>query len=493
MLRPAAPWVIFVVYCAITWWVTPRRVSSPQFFDGRSSAGSPPGVWLVAMSAAITWIFAKSIANAADLSYTFGLTGGIGYTIYYLSFIVAGVVIYLIRTRTGCRSLPEFLLSKYGAACAKVFLLTIAFRLFNEVWSNTKVMSLYFGAEGSSAYWVATILITAFTVAYAWTGGMRASLLTDRVQTAAVFVLLAVVLAVLFPALASHGLPPVSARTTDAGLTFCALALVQIFSYPFHDPVLTDRGFLNEPKDMLKSFLLAGFLSGSFIFLFGLIGLYGRAFGLPANPSLSVPASIGLPMMLIFNGIMLLSGGSTIDSTFTSVSKMVARDWRGEWKEASASHLTRGRIAILVVAVIGNLPLLSVYLGDKMGPAIIAATTISGTMVIGLAPIFLLSWISPAGALSFHLAYWPGVCIGIMRAAEAFGHLAIFPTWLALGSGKYALDLGVNIWGTLLCTAGFLSGALLAPRLRAVQPVLSEAPRAPRAGEDSERRIHCNR
>ncbi|MFX8778168.1 hypothetical protein ABTM50_20010, partial [Acinetobacter baumannii] len=89
--------------------------------------------------------------------------------------------------------------------------------------------------------------------------------------------------------------------------------------YPFHDPVLTDRAFISKPRDMLKSFIIAGVLSGSFIFLFSIIGLYGKAYGLPANPSVTVPASFGLIMMLMFNGIMLLSGGSTIDSTFTSV------------------------------------------------------------------------------------------------------------------------------------------------------------------------------
>lgn len=467
MIETVAPWVILAIYCAITWWVTPRRVNSPQFFDGRTADGAPPSVWLVAMSAAITWIFAKSIANAADLSYAFGLTGGIGYTIYYLSFIVAGLAIYLIRTRGGHRSLAEFLVHKYGATCAKVFLLTVAFRLFNEVWSNTKVMSLYFGSEGSSSYWIATVLITLFTVAYAWVGGMRASLLTDRIQTIAVFILLGIVLAILFPDLKSKGLPVIDAATKDAGLTFCGLALIQIFSYPFHDPVLSDRGFLNAPRDMLKSFVLAAAMSGGFIFLFSLIGLYGRAFGLAANPSVSVPAAFGLMMMLTFNGIMLLSGGSTIDSTFTSVAKLTARDWNSQWNEPSATHLTTGRIAIVIVAIIGNLPLLTIYLGDKAGPVVIAATTISGTMVMGLAPIFLLSWLRPAGALSFHLAYWPGVLFGVLRAAETFGHLHIFPAALALGSGKYALDLGVNVWGLAICTAGYVVGSAMAPRKNA--------------------------
>ncbi|KQT20756.1 hypothetical protein ASG57_27240 [Bradyrhizobium sp. Leaf396] len=41
----------------------------------------------------------------------------------------------------------------------------------------------------------------------------------------------------------------------------------------------------------------------------------------------------------------------------------------------------------MAVAIVGNLPLLIVYADDRVGSAIIAATTISGTMVMGLAPV----------------------------------------------------------------------------------------------------------
>lgn len=474
-MQSAAPWIVLAAYCLVTWWVTPGKVEAGQFFNGRSETGAAPGIWLVAMSAAITWIFSKSIANASDLSFAFGLTGGIGYTIYYLSFVVAGVTIYFLRTRGGYRSLPHMLAEKYGNVCAKLFLIAVGFRLLNEVWSNTKVMSLYFGAEGSDSYWVAAILITLFTVSYAWSGGMRASLLTDRLQTMVIFALLGVVLAILLPGLESKGMPAVDGAAQSAGLTFCALAAVQILSYPFHDPVLTDRGFISKPRDMLKSFIIAGVLSGGFIFLFSIIGLYGRAYGLASNPSVSVPASFGLIMMLMFNGIMLLSGGSTIDSTFTSVAKLSALDWRNDRLQQLGSRLTTGRIAILLVAIIGNLPLLSIYAGDRIGPAIIAATTISGTMVMGLAPIFLLSWLPGARAASFHLAFWPGLILGILRAIETFAHVGIFPAALALGTGKYALDLGINIYGLLICTIGFLVGAvpLLRPSQKTIEPSLT--------------------
>lgn len=463
MLQTAAPWIVLALFCAVTWFVTPRRVSAPQFFDGRRDDARAPGVLMVAMSAAITWVFAKSIANASALAYGYGVVGGIGYTVYYLSFVVAGIAIWAIRKRWGYRSLSHLMVERYGSVAARLFLLLVAFRLMNEVWSNTKVIALYFGAEASAPYWWATVLVTAFTVGYAWRGGMRASLTTDRVHIVLAFALLAVMLALLLPGLQAHGVAVVPQATWDAGVTFCLLAFVQIFSYPFHDPVLTDRAFLNKPDQALRAFLLAGLLSGSFIFLFSLIGLYGRATGLGATPSVSVPASFGVPMLMLFNAIMLVSGGSTIDSAFTSVAKLAGRDWRNEALDATVRHVSVGRVGILVVAVVGNLPLLSVYLGDRVGPAVIAATTISGTMVMGLAPIFLLCWVRRAGTLSFHLAFWPGVVLGIVRGVEVFAKLRILPTALDLGSGAFAADLGINAWGLLLCTGGFLLGTALAP------------------------------
>jgi SSS family solute:Na+ symporter len=463
-VQTTTPWLILLAFTALTWWVTPRRVNPVQFFDGRRDNGQPPGVLMVGMSAAITWVFAKSIANASDLAYGYGLTGGIGYALYYLSFVVAGVTIYLLRTRGRYRSLPHFLVTKYGPAAAKLFMVVVTFRLVNEIWSNTKVMALYFGPEGSPPYWEAVVAVTAFTVAYAWRGGMRASLTTDRIHIILAFLLLGLVLTLLLPGLATHGIPPIPPAIHDDGVTFCLLALVQVVSYPFHDPVLTDRGFLNRPAQALRAFLLAAALSGGFIFLFSLIGLYARAFALPEPPAVTVPGAFGLPMLLVFNAIMLMTGGSAIDSTLTSIARLAARDWRTTRLPPRPEHVTTGRLAMVAVALLGNLPLLSLYLGDKIGPAIIAATTISGTMVMGLAPIFLLAWLRSAGPASFHLAFWPGVALGAVRATETFTHLHIIPDAIRLGTGPFALDLGVNAWGLLLCTAGFLVGAWLVAR-----------------------------
>lgn len=461
-------WALLAGYGGLIFYLvrqtTPERATAPEFFEGQTKTGEAPGMALLVASAAISWIFAKSIDNAASLGNAFGIWGGIGYAIYYLSFVTAAIALFFIRTRGGYRSIPEFLVSKYGQVCSRLFLIAIAIRLLNEVWSNTKVFSLYFGAEGSLGYWLAALIVTLFTVYYSLLGGLRSSLLTDGAQMLLAAVLLVVILVVLGPGLVTQGLPVVDADTRLAGLTFCGLAFVQIFSYPFHDPVMTDRAFITGPRTMVRAFLWAGAISGGFILLFSSVGLYARAFGVEGSPSYTVPALLGLPMLLIFNAIMLTSAGSTLDSTFSSVAKLGARDWDNRKGLPTESQAFVGRWWIIAIALLGNLPLLSIYLGDNVGPAVIAATTISGTMVMGLAPIFLLAFLPGAGALSFHLAFWPGLLVGVLRVLEGALGTAIFPFWMSIGSGKYAIDLGVNFYGLILCTAGYLVGAWLGSR-----------------------------
>ncbi len=467
MVAAAAPWAVLLGYCVVVWLFSPRRASASQFFSGRSAAGAAPGLWLLAFSAAITWVFAKSIANASDLGQAFGWLGGLGYTTYYLSFLVAAIAIYLIRTRGGFASLPAFLVAKYGATCARLFLIAVAVRLFNEVWSNTKVGALYFGAEGSSGYWIAVAAITGFTAWYSWVGGLRSSLLTDYAQMLLAAVLLTVVLLAVAPPLAVAGLPAVPPEVGLAGVTFMGLAAVQVLSYPFHDPVLTDRGFITSPRTMVAGFVLAGLISGGFVLLFSLVGVYARSAGLAGPAAVAVPAAMGLPMLLVFNAIMLTSGGSTLDSTFASAAKLAAVDWPGRHGEPTEHQRRVGRWALIAIAVLGNLPLLSLYLGDQVGPAIIAATTISGTMVMGLAPIFLLAFLRGAGPASFHVAFWPGLGFGVVKTVESAAGVRILPAWIDIGTGPYADDLGLNVYGLMLCTAGFVAAALVSARRRA--------------------------
>jgi hypothetical protein len=104
--------------------------------------------------------------------------------------------------------------------------------------------------------------------------------------------------------------------------------------------------------------------------------------------------------------------------------------------------MTIGSLTMVAFALLGNLPMIA-------GTDILKATTISGTMVIGLAPIFLFSGRVRYSPLSFHLAFWTGIGLGV------FELLHLIPPGWAIGGGKYALLLGVNLYGLALCTLGF--------------------------------------
>lgn len=83
---------------------------------------------------------------------------------------------------------------------------------------------------------------------------------------------------------------------------------------------------------------------------------------------------------------------------------------------------------------------------------------------MGLAPIFLLAFVPGVGRLSFHLAFWPGLSFGIMRVVENALSTQIFPSWLSIGDGKYAADLGVNVYGLVFCMLADPLGAWLSRR-----------------------------
>lgn len=453
-------WGFLVAFGAVMYLISPRARDEAGFFRGADGRGRPPSQWALTMSIFISWIFAKSVTNAANLGAAYGIVGGLAYATYWLSIPLAGVVIYRLRTREGATGLVPFLVGKYGRASSIAFSLAILVRLFNEVWSNTAVVGGYFGGAGSGPFIGSALMFTAAVLAYSLKGGLRSSIFTDVIQAAVFVVFLAVVLAIVLPAHPIGRLATAGHFALDSGADLVFVALLQVLSYPFHDPVLTDRGFVTGEKGMLKAFVVAGVLGFVAILAFSLVGISARLSGLGASSN--VPAAIahglGISGFFAMMVVMVSSAGSTLDSTFSSLSKLVGRDLPLlAGRLPSPRAMTIGALTMVVFAVLGNLPMLA-------GTDILKATTVSGTMVIGLAPVFLLSrWVSHS-PWSFHLSFWPGFVLGLLQALHRI------PAGWAIGGGKYALLLGTNFYGLLLCTAGFLL-PLAIPRLRAaLQP-----------------------
>nr|WP_273446417.1 sodium:solute symporter [Neolewinella agarilytica] len=457
--------------------MAPLARTASEFFGGARRDRVPSMIALTS-SLVISWLFAKSITNAANLGLAFGLVGGVAYAAYYLSFAVAGFVIYDMRTRGGFRSIHHFLSERFGRKAMILFSLLICFRLFNEVWSNTMVIGSYFGGVGEPAYYAAILVFTALTLAYSLKGGMSSSILTDVIQMVLFGVLITIILLALLPKVEYDIAPMLSSGewTMAAGGNLLLVAILQSFSYPFHDPVMTDRGFLSDPKTTLKAFLWAAPIGFLCILLFSVVGIYGGIAGVQGQAPVEVAKLLGGPILLVMNFIMITSAASTLDSTFTSFSKLAVVDLgagkglarpqvQGEVKKQWATKpdgsriffsspkeqglLSAGRLAMITIVILGTIPVF-------LNPAILSATTVSGAMVAGLAPVFCL-WRIKAPPLSFWLSVGFGLFCGFMLVS------GLWPEWLTVSSGKYADLLGVTLVEVVGCFSLYLLGMQLQP------------------------------
>ena len=458
--------------------MAPVARTAGQFFGGRTRDRAP-GLVALTSSLVISWLFAKSITNAANLGLAFGLVGGVAYAAYYLSFAVAGWVIYRMRTVGGYRSIHHFLAGRFGRGAVVVFSLLICLRLFNEVWSNTMVIGSYFGGVGEPGYYAAIVVFTLLTLAYSLKGGMSSSILTDVIQMILFGVLLAVILGGILPRVDYQITPLLTSGewTLATGSNLLLVAVLQSFSYPFHDPVLTDRGFLSDPKTTLRAFLWATPIGFGCILLFSFVGVFGATAGLEGQAPVAVARLLGGPFLLVMNFIMITSAASTLDSTFTSFAKLAVVDLGAAGKTSDQGNysaraqvqrtesvptgggqpvpqlggrsLTYGRAAMIGLTLLGTVPVF-------LNPTILAATTVSGAMVAGLAPVFCLWWL-PAPPLSFYLSVGFGLLCGLVLV------LGWWPAALVVSTGKYADLLGVTLVEVVGCTVLYLCGRWLGP------------------------------
>ncbi|TKB96689.1 sodium:solute symporter family transporter [Pedobacter cryophilus] len=427
-------WSFIILSSVLIFALAPLAKTTKDFFYGTKN-DKQPNALLLTSSLVISWIFAKSITNVANLGLSFGLVGVFSYAAYYLSFLVAGLVIYKMRINGGFKSIHHFIGSKYGKGALYLFSILIAFRLFNEVWSNTMVIGTYFGDAGSTPYYVSIVVFTLLTLAYALKGGMSTSILTDVIQMLLFGVLLTSILSFILPEMKGDLKPIYQSGTWSmaTGGNLILVALLQCFSYPFHDPVLTDRGFITSPKVTLKSFIWATVIGVLCISLFGIVGIFAQSKGMSGQATVEVAKFFGPVMLLIMNFIMVTSAASTLDSAFSSFSKLYNIDIFPH-KELKIS---KGRLSMVALTILGTIPIF-------FKPEILSATTISGTMVIGLAPIFLF-WNKNMPKFSFYAPVIFGLLMGLLIVFEW-----VPKTWI-FTDGKYNDLLGVNLWGSLIC------------------------------------------
>lgn len=429
-----------------------QAVTVDGFFAGRDRNGHAPSLWTLVLSQVTTWIFARSLLNSAILGYYYGIAGTLAYAAYYLSFLTGGFFVGRLR-QDGYHSVQDWLITRFGAIGTHAYNAVVALRLLSEVFANLLVIGLIFRVvfpEFGAASTVSVIVLSIFTLMYSAWGGLRASLRTDVLQMLLFLGIfgIAFMYLILSPEFnAAAVLTASGSAGTYNGWILLIVAFLQVPSYPLHDPVMMDRGFLADEETTRKSFIWAFLISVSCIIGFGLFGIHASlmqqeiADDLLGTWAIMFPAPIFAALLVS----LLVSGVSTLDSALASAARLMVEEWR-----IAPRNLLGGRLVMVAFLVVGA------ALTLWQNATLFDAVAVSGTASMFLTPLIVVSVLMnrQVSAWAFVVSFAAAVFGGVVYFARA----SDWASGLLIEGHKYeqllAICLGVLICGTVACVFG---------------------------------------
>ena len=432
---------LFVILIGVSALAAPRHVSVDGFFAGRTQ-GVAPGLWVLVFSQVTTWIFARSLMNAAILGYYYGIAGTLAYAAYYASFLTGGFIVARLR-RSGAGSVQDWLRNRFGAAGTGAYNVVVALRLLSEVFANLLVVGLIAGAIVADSGTLAIVVVAVFGLAYSAWGGLSAALRTDVAQMVVFLAVFSVALIslVLSPGF-SLGAVLTAPGTAGAynGWVLLAVAALQVFSYPAHDPVMMDRGFVADEATTQRAFLHAFWLSTLCIIGFGFFGIQAGLVGASYEAELIGTWGAMFPLW-VFGLLMLsllVSALSTLDSALASAARLVVEELR-----MAPRTLQGGRLVMVAFMVMGAA--LTLW-GNA---TLFDAVAVSGTASMFLTPVLLVGLVmgrrvalwsymvafgaAIIGAFAYFARSWPSVAAVLPEGHKYEQLLVICVVVLAVG------------------------------------------------------------
>lgn len=389
----ASPWAL-VIFVALVMGVSLsmvlRRTTVAGFYDGADQQGDEPTLWVLVLSQVTTWIFARSLMNAAILGYFYGVAGTLAYMAYYLSFLTGGFIIGRLRA-DGARSVQDWLGDNFGRTGHVTYNIVVALRLLSEVFANLIVVGLIFTAAFPAVDWAGTtaiIILALVGLIYSALGGLRASLRTDVLQMAVFLVVFVVAFGVMvtgpeFSLSAVFSAQGVHDQGARPGWVLLVVAFLQVMSYPAHDPVMMDRGFIASRKRTQASFLHAFWISSVCIFGFGMFGIQAGLMGAAYENQLLGTWAImfGPVIYFLIASSLLVSAVSTLDSALASSARLVIDEFG-----MAARTVANGRW-VMVVFMLGG-ALLTLWENKTLFDAV----AVTGTASMFLTPVLAIAF-----------------------------------------------------------------------------------------------------
>ncbi|GLQ34754.1 sodium:solute symporter [Amylibacter marinus] len=453
----ASPWALvgFVALISLGSLALSRGQASVEGFFSGASLGHEPALLTLVLSQVTTWIFARSLMNSAILGYFYGFAGTLAYTAYYLSFLTGGYIVARLR-QDNAGSVQEWLGARFGVTGHITYNLVVGLRLLSEVFANLIVVGLIFSAafpEVAVAKTVSIIALALIGLLYSARGGLLASLKTDVLQMVVFLGVFAVALGVMissadFSFSAVFSAQGVHDQGARPGWVLVVVALLQVLSYPAHDPVMMDRGFIASPARTKQSFVWAFVLSVICIMGFGLFGIQAGLIGAEYENQIlgTWQGMFGSGVYFLLMASLLVSAVSTLDSALASAARLVVDE-----VGALGRSVKNGRW-VMVAFMLGGL-LLTLFPNKTLFDAV----AVTGTASMFLTPVMAVSFMGYRLPLWSYLVAWAAAIVGAM----AYMYRGVeFVSEIISGAHKYDQLLSICIYVLAIGFAACIIGAM---------------------------------
>ena len=372
--------MIFVTYFFARWkrWYTK---------EGFLVAGRKVNWLFGGTSIAASWIWAPALFVSVQLAYEKGLAGIFWFTIP--NIIALGIFAFLApRIRKKMPegyTLPQYI--KYKLQSEKVHKVYLFPYFFYQIMAIT--VQIFVG--GSLIYLLTGIPLTIImpilliiALVYTYISGLEASIVTDFVQMAMIFIIGAIVLPLTW--VAAGGVSAISAglgglagirNIFDPGVAFSLgiVTSIGLISGAISDQQYWQRAFAIKKEHLVKAFIFGALLFGIVPIVLSTLGFLG------ANTSLGIVLPQGvdvsmigvqtvatlLPIWAVFLFVIMLLSGlcSTLDSGLSATSSLWVTDVSKPKDDNQA--IKSARKAMFGVAVVGLLIALAVNYIPQFG------------------------------------------------------------------------------------------------------------------------------
>jgi urea-proton symporter len=414
-------------------------------------AGRKVGWFLGGISIAASWIWAPALFVSVQLAYQKGLAGLFWFTFpNVLALALFAFLAPKIRERLPDGfTLPQYIKYRLGSnKVHKMYLIPYFFyqlmAVTVQLFAGGSLISLLTGIPLTTVMPILAIIVLTYTII----SGLEASIITDFVQLAMIFVIGAVIIPLTLKA--AGGLTALSVgfggiggigSIFDPGVAFSLgiVTSIGLIAGAISDQQYWQRSFAIKKNQLVKSFIFGAIL-------FGLVPLALSTLGfLAANPSLDIilPESVDVSMIgvqtvatllptwaLLLFVVMLLAGlSSTLDSGLSATSSLWVTDVIKN--KSDNESVKSARKSMISITILGLLVAYAVFFIPQFGLFHLwwIFNTIAATVVVPT--VLSLFW----DRLDARGVFW-GVLVAFVIGLPLFiyGNIINKPVWIVLAS-----------------------------------------------------------